>query len=96
MYIKRNDFNTFEELEDLGKKWEIELEIKGQVSQITEPKTENNKNKNIQKERQQKIPAVSWTPQGHNGSQYQTPYPRRSNPYYKFLNTPQPRFLQEF
>ena len=62
VYINRNDFDTFKELEDLGKEWEIELEkskIKGQVLQITEPKTENNKNQNIQKERQQKIPAVS-------------------------------------
>ena len=83
----------------MDKKWEIELEkskIKGQVLQITEPRTENNKNRNIQKERKQNIPAVSWTPQGHNGSQYQTSYPQRSKPYSKFLNTPQPRFLQEF
>ena len=99
VYIKRNDFDTFKELEDLGKEWKIELEkskIKGQVLQMAEPRTQNNKKQNIQKERQQKIPAVSWTPQGHNGSQYQTPYPQRSNPYSKFLNTPQPRFFQEF
>ena len=25
MYIKRNDFETFKELEKLGKKWETEL-----------------------------------------------------------------------
>ena len=49
MYIKRNDFDTFEELEDLGKEWEIELaksKIRGQVSQIAEPGIENSK-KNI-------------------------------------------------
>ena len=71
-------------------------EITGQVLQITEPTTENNRNQNIQKERQQKIPAVSWTPRGYNRSQYQTPYPQRSNPYSTFLNTPQHTFLQEF
>ena len=49
MYIKRKDFNTFEELEDLGKEWEIELkksEIKGQILQITEPRRENSENQN--------------------------------------------------
>ena len=48
MYIKRNDFETFEELEDLGKEWETELaksKITGQVLQITEPRIENNKNR---------------------------------------------------
>ena len=48
MYIKRNDFETFEELEDLGKEWETELaksKIRGQVLQITEPRIDNNKNR---------------------------------------------------
>ena len=51
MYIKRNDFDIFEELEDLGKEWEIELkksEIRGQVLQVTEPSMENNKNQTSQ------------------------------------------------
>ena len=48
MYIKPNDFDTFEEHEDLGREWEIELEkskIRRQVLHITEPEIENNKKK---------------------------------------------------
>ena len=43
-YFKRNHFETFEELEDLGKEWETELaksKIRGQVLKITEPRIEN-------------------------------------------------------
>ena len=46
MYIKRNNFDTFEELEDLGEESEIELakpKIRVQVLQITETRTENKK-----------------------------------------------------
>ena len=92
IYIKRNDCDTFEELEDLGKEWEIELkksEIKGQLLQITEPKREKNENQNPQN-RKQNIPAVTWRPQ------YQTPYVQRPNLYPAVPNTPQPRFWQEF
>ena len=66
MYIKRYDFDIFEESEDLGKESEIELEkseIRGQVLQITEPRMENNKNQNSQNRKQQNIPAVPWKPQ---------------------------------
>ena len=59
----------------MGKEWEIELKqskIRGQVLHITEPRTENNNNQNIQKETQQNIPVVSWITQGYNRSQYQT------------------------
>ena len=48
MYIKRSDFETFEEHEDLGKEWETELpkfKIRRQVLQTTEPRIENNKNR---------------------------------------------------
>ena len=44
MYIERNNFKTFEKLEDLGKEWETELlkpKIRGQVLQITEPRIKN-------------------------------------------------------
>ena len=61
MYIKRNDFDRFEELEDLSKEWEIELkksEIKRQVLQITEPRRENNENQNSQNRKLQYIPTV--------------------------------------
>ena len=99
MYIKRNDFDTFEEFEDLPKEWNIKLEkseIRCQVLQIREPSMENNKNENSQNRKQQNIPAVPWKPRGYNRPQYQTPYVQRSNPYPTILNTPQPRFLQEF
>ena len=47
-YIKHNDFDRFEELEYLGKEWEIELaksKIRGHVLQLIEPRMENNKNR---------------------------------------------------
>ena len=99
MYIKRNDFDTFRELEDLSKEWEIELkksEIKGQVLQITEPRRKNNENQNSQNRKQQNIPSVPWKQERYNRSQYQTPCVQRPNPYPAVLNTLQPRFLQEF
>ena len=92
MYIKH--FDTFEELEDLGKEWEIELkksEIKAQILQITEPRRESSENQNPQN-RKQNIPAVPWRPQRYNRPQYQTPYVQRPNPYLAVPNTPQPRF----
>ena len=99
IYIKRNDFDTFEKLEDLGKEWEIELkksDIKGKQLQITETQRENNENQNFQNRKLQNIPTVSWKLQRDNRRQYQTPYVQRPNPYPAILNTPQPRFLQEF
>ena len=99
MYIKRNDFDTFEELEDFGKEWEIELkksEIKGQILQITEPRRESSENQDSQNRKQQNIPTVPWRRQRYNKPQYQTPYVQRPNPYPAILNTPQPKFWQEF
>ena len=49
MYSNRNDFKTFEELDDLGKEWATKLaksKIRGQGLQITQPRIEN---KNDQK-----------------------------------------------
>ena len=99
MYIMRNDFDTFEELEDLGKEWEIELkksEIKGQILQITEPRRESSENQNSQNRKQPNIPTVPWRLQRYNRPQHQTPYVQRPNPYPAILNTPQTRFWQEF
>ena len=83
IYIKRNDFDTFKKLEDLGKEWEIELkksEIKGKLLQITEPKRENNENQNFQNRKQQNIPAVPSKLQNYNRSQYRKSYSRGSQP----------------
>ena len=99
MYIKCNDFDTFEELEDLGKEWEIELKkskIKAQILQITEPMREIGENQNSQNRKQQNIPAVPRRLQRYNRTKYQTPYVQRRNSYPTILNTPQSRFWQEF
>ena len=108
MYIKRNDFETLDKLEDLGKEWESELaklKTRGPVLQITEPRIENkndqkhnignNHSDNTQNGRQQYTPRALLVQQRYGIPQYQTPSLRRPSLYPAFRNTPQPGFCKD-